>query len=103
MENDNNDDSDDEEDDNNAHETESKPKYLPPFFGNHVLSSTPILTGFPHPDVGDGAIVRPLPPEVALRLQLDFGQTDAVLSNVSPALPLAESSGASNSIATSSR
>jgi hypothetical protein len=98
------DDDDDDEDEDNVDdpETESKPKYLPPIFGNHVLrpagaihpaTSATLITGFPHPD--NGAVVRPLPPEIALRLQLDFGQVEAARQKPSPSQHVAESSNGS--------
>ena len=107
------DDEDDEDDDDDEGsvedpETDSKPKYLPPIFASNLLrplasltaatSTPPLIPGFPHPHRDNGAVVRPLPPEIALRLHLDFGQNEAARQKLSPIQHQqpAESSGPSN-------
>ena len=92
----------DEEDDEDSQETdETKTMYLTPQTGNNIYrtSTSTTLPDFPIPE--NGAVVRPLPPEIALRLHLDFPSAEAKLSPA--AQVLAESSGASSSSATSSR
>jgi hypothetical protein len=96
-------DDDSSDGDDSRHETEAKPMYLPPHSASNAVFR-PTHETFPEFSLpGNGAVVRPLPPEVALRLQLDFSGSEVSRPKLSPAQVFAESSGASSSSVTSSR
>ena len=104
--------SEEEEEEFAEEETDTKPMYLPIQPLSHLpiqpLSNFPIATSTQHihatsshpcPLPSNGRAVRPLPPEVALRLHFDLSSAEPAPS----ARMLAESSGASSSSTTSTR